>query len=189
MALYEYTITCAENVNTSICESSQDNIIIKLFKSIQKLISDLIDSFRIMIGKTSSREDLKTSSYGQNKLQDIETNIINSSKSTLDRGLTLIDMIMRNGVVGDETVDKYIEDTHKSINNIRKQVNAKGALTSIFSKKGYNDMNSVLMNTNARIKEDARKLYIKRKNGDTTNRQAQMVLGEIRSFISALFKL
>lgn len=181
MALYEYSRDLSDDILTEATE----NIFTKIFKAIQTLISNIIESINVALGKKANRDDLKNSEYGNMKLKALESRMIGSARTTLDKGLLLADKVISGLDIPDETINEFCQGARKTVTDFTDDIKKNGAIGRFFSARGYSDTKKLLLNTDARIKEDARKLYNKRTDKDKKrDRQVSSIILSIQSVIN-----
>lgn len=194
MALYQYTLTTESSSNTYdeiLIVEGGDNFIVSIFKAIMRTIQNVIDSFNILINKKIKQEEINTPDYKDSRIRAMESKIYNSAKTTIDKGLFLIDKLMDGSHVEDETVDGYIQETRDKINGMIKKRKSENSLEgNLMRSFGYKRMRDLLVDSQTRIKEDSRKLYNKNTEMEKKNQhQISSITREITGFISALGKL
>lgn len=194
MALYQYTLTTESSSNTYdeiLIVEGGDNFIVSIFKAIMRTIQNVIDSFNILINKKIKQEDINTEAYRDSRIKAMETKIYNSAKTTIDKGLFLIDKLMDGSHVEDETVDRYVQETRGKIDDIIKKRKSENSLEgNLMRSFGYKRMRDLLVDSQTRIKEDSRKLYNKNTEMEKKNQNLiSSITREITGFISALGKL
>lgn len=181
VALYEYSRDLSDDILTEATE----NIFTKIFKTIQTLISNIIESINIMLGKKANGNDLKNSAYGNMKLKALESRMVGSARTTLDKGLLLADKVINGLDIPDEAINEFCQGARKTVTDFTDDIKKNGAVGRFFSRKGYEETKRMLMNTEARINEDARKRYNKNTDKDKKrDRQVGKIMSGIHSVIN-----
>lgn len=171
-------------------EPKKDNFIITIFKMINNAISALIDSINIILGKKSSRSDIKNAGYESKRLKEMDQKIYGTAKTTLDKGVLLLNKILDGQDVSDETLNTYIKNVKEKTKDIKNDLHTNKLFEHAMTHVGYTNMKNLLLNTKTRIREDARKLYNKETDLEKKNQQQSSVLtSAITGFMKSMSNL